>query len=92
MRGDADGIDGQIGRCHSYRHPRLNTDDRGWVHGVASCVHTVPHSQFAQDMENAGMHGGAGGEAEEARVARLAELEALREEVCQVRQKLTLRP
>ena len=55
-------------------------------------MHTVPHSQFAQDMENAGMHGGAGGEAEEARVARLAELEALREEVCQVRQKLTLRP
>ena len=45
-----------------------------------------------QDMENAGMHGGAGGEAEEARVARLAEMEALREEVGQVRQRLQLQP
>ena len=45
-----------------------------------------------QDMENAGMHGGAGGEAEEARVARLAELGALREEVAKVRQSLQLEP
>jgi hypothetical protein len=49
-------------------------------------------ASLQQDMENAGMHGGAGGEAEEARVARLAELEALREELGQVRQRLQLQP